>query len=49
MARRLRWWLAAFLSVAMVAVWCFHAPIVPIVVAGVLTLLVTLRSGRNSG
>ena len=49
MTRRLRWWLAAFLSVAMVSIWCFHAPLAPIVVAGVVTLLVAIRSGRNSG
>ena len=49
MTRRLRWWLAAFLSVAMVSMWYFHAPLAPVLVAGVVTLLVTIRSGRNSG
>ena len=49
MTRRLRWWLAGFLSVAMVSRWYFHAPLAPIAIAGVVTLLVTIRRGRNSG
>ena len=42
----LRWWLAGFLAVATVSVWYFHAPLLPVVLAGVVTLLVTIVRSR---
>ena len=44
---RLRWWLAGFLAVATVSIWCFHAPIAPVVIAGVVTLIVTICRSRS--
>ena len=44
--RAVRLWLASFLAVAMVSVLFFHAPLIPLAIAGVITLVVTLIWSR---
>ncbi len=45
----LRRWLAGFLAVAVVSIWCFHAPLAPLAIAGVVTLLITIWRVRRRG
>ena len=40
--RAVRLWLASFLAVAFVSVLFFHTPLIPLAIAGVITLAVTL-------
>ena len=38
----LRLWLGSFFFVAFVALWYFHAPLWPLLIAGAVTLILTL-------
>ena len=44
--KRLSLWLLSFLVVAIAMYFYFHAPLLPIVLAGVLTFMITLLRGR---